>query len=159
MSDMPEALRRIWEIITSDEYAESRRISALHWGPFRLPRWLPDGRLNPTARRELLRQLKPFLQFEGRSKLFAASTEDQGPDSERGEITRYVSAQVRLRGGDNVQTLVIDIKEDPKNSELLADMADDLTCAWRIADFRCKSAIRHTQGYNRCILATIEVWP
>jgi len=74
-----------------------------------------------------LGQLKPFIQFESRSKLFDVIPEGDDTESATRGITSYVSAQVRLRGRDHVQTLVTEVEEHPKSRELLADIADDLT--------------------------------
>lgn len=127
MKDIPETLRRIWEIITSDEYVESRRMESLPPSVFKIPRWLPDGRLNPVARAELLRHLQPFLQLQSRSTFFIGEQEDESLDSGQAKMSYYVSAEVRLRGRDNIQTLVAGLSKDPRSPELLADIADDLT--------------------------------
>jgi hypothetical protein len=71
--------------------------------------------------------LKPFIQFESRSKLFAATPEDEDTDWATRGITSYVAAQVRLRGRDRVRTLVAEVEKHAKSRELLADIADDLT--------------------------------
>jgi hypothetical protein len=67
MKPLPESLRRIWEIVSSDDYVAGQQRANLLW-PFLVPPlWLPDGQLNPVARAELLQQLTPFLHFSSRS--------------------------------------------------------------------------------------------
>jgi hypothetical protein len=121
---LPEPLRRAWEIVTSDEYSTGARTVSDLW-IFRPPPWLADGRLNPTFRKELLGQLRPYLHLKSRSKLLLG--EPEGETSDLGEITQYVSVEVRLYCRDRAQSLIEGINKDAKKADLLADIADDVT--------------------------------
>ena len=126
MKDLPEALRRIWEIVSSDDYVSGLQRANLPWRIYPLPRWLGNGQLNQLARTELLRQLTPFLHFANRSIRMRELEERELTDPER-RISYYVEVEVRLVGRDQVKDLVEEIGRDPRRMELLADLSDDLT--------------------------------
>jgi len=127
MKDLPQSLRRIWEIISGDEYPAAQQRFGRPWPIYAPPRWLSDGELNPIARTEILRQLEPFLHFKARS-VAMKELEDRelSSESER-RISYYVEVQVGLAARDHVKSIVDSIDNDARRIHLLADLADDLT--------------------------------
>lgn len=127
MKELPPSLRRIWEIVTSDDYVSGQQRTNLPWRIYAPPRWLPDGRLNPIARTELLRELAPFLHFSSRSIRIKQLEDRELPSDSERRISYYVEIEVRLAARDHVKSIVDEIQKEPRRTELLADLSDDLT--------------------------------
>jgi hypothetical protein len=131
MNAIPESLRRIWEMISSDEYFSSSQYF-LPWGVYKVPNWLPDGHVNLTARTELLRQFTPFIHFGARSLRMRELENRMSDDSDK-SISYYVEAEVRLVGRDRAKGIIASLTKEEHYKELLASMADDLTSLLKLA--------------------------
>jgi hypothetical protein len=127
MKELPQSLRRIWEIVSSDDYVSGQQRANLIWPIFGPPLWLPDHRLNPIARAELLQQLTPFLHFSSRSTEMKRLEDLEVPDDSERRISYYVKVEVRLAARDSTKSIVDEINKDSQVIELLADLSDDLT--------------------------------
>jgi hypothetical protein len=127
MKELPQSLRRIWEIISSDEYVAGQERPNLIWPILVPPLWLPDGRLNPTARAELLQQLTPFLHFSSRSIEMKRLEDLEVTTVPERRISYYVKVEVRLAARDRAKSIVDGVHKDKRAADLLADLSDDLT--------------------------------
>lgn len=126
MKPLPQSLRRIWEIVSSDDYIAGQQRANVIWPILVPPLWLPDGQLNLIARAELLQQLTPFLHFSSRS-IEMKRLEDLEVSAQERRISYYVKVEVRLAARDRAKSIVDEIQKDKRVAELLADLSDDLT--------------------------------
>ncbi len=125
-SDLPEALLRFWQIITSDTYCTpyfSRSPGAL------MHQWAQAGNKLQLFRQEFLLLLTPYLQLE-QAETFALPVERRN-DKERfrdaQNIDEIADPKVRLYAGAESDLVISEAKKLPGFDALLPDLADELT--------------------------------
>jgi hypothetical protein len=114
-SALPEPLTRFWAIAASEDYALGLRSVTEFYGVIEA---LTAGKWNSVIRDDLIAVLTPVLRLR---KPWPMS------DVFEGGFTQYAEPEVALRSEDISHWVLDKIRQHPQRSQILIDLADDLT--------------------------------